>query len=371
MPGPVQDIVTPPVTASITVSVEPAQNAVYSLVLLHRADDLSGLGEWIATTRAALSAEERARHELVIIGLFYAVLPQESWPSFAAYVDHLAGLDPVVLRAKMLHTYARFQCGEGGVCHRPNDAPLPVDWDAVLRSPEAYVEFLLERFGPEIVDEALERRAYAYVIDPPAMQALIVSHLREMWARCLEPEWRRTEPMLQDAVRACSQVDLGSMSRFEAMQRIVGQDLDAAKWQDALEEAERVILVPSAHIGPYQGRLGVGKTMWVLFGARLPEGVQYHAPDLSRAEILVRLTALADNNRLRILRLIAENGELSSQEIIARLDLSQSSVSRHLNQLRATGYLVERRCNGAKCYRLAAERIQHTLQAVQAYLLAE
>ena len=88
-----------------------------------------------------------------------------------------------------------------------------------------------------------------------------------------------------------------------------------------------------------------------------------------RAEILVRLNALADNNRLRILKRISELGEQSSLEVIEDLGLSQSTVSRHLKQLTATGYLVERRCNGAKCYKLNPERIKVTLEALSAYLL--
>jgi DNA-binding transcriptional ArsR family regulator len=136
---------------------------------------------------------------------------------------------------------------------------------------------------------------------------------------------------------------------------------------------EHIVFVPSAHIGPYLGKSCTGTdTLWVLFGARLPKGIELggsHAPDLSRAEILVRLGALAEDNRLRILKLVAEEGELCSQEIIARLESSQSTVSRHLKQLTATGYLGERRINGSKCYTLNVERIKDTLQAISAYLI--
>jgi DNA-binding transcriptional ArsR family regulator len=135
---------------------------------------------------------------------------------------------------------------------------------------------------------------------------------------------------------------------------------------------KQVIFVPSAHIGPYLGKHWAGgDTLWVFFGARLPEGVPFHAPDLSRAEIVVRLSALADDNRLRILKLISEKGELSSQEIMASLGFSQSAASRHLKQLSATGYLSERRCNGAKCYQLNPERIENTLRAVSSFLLGK
>jgi predicted ArsR family transcriptional regulator len=68
------------------------------------------------------------------------------------------------------------------------------------------------------------------------------------------------------------------------------------------------------------------------------------------------------------MRLIADSGELRSQDIMAELDLSQSAASRHLQQLSATGFLSERRCEGAKCYSLAEDRLRDTFQAVLAFL---
>ncbi len=242
---------------------------------------------------------------------------------------------------------------------------------AALESVDAYLDFLRERFGPDRLNEELETRAYSYVVDPPAMQELIVSHLREMWSRFLAPEWERVRSMLQDSVTAFQQLDLGNMSRLEAARLVTGQALREEKWARMLERVERVIFVPTVHAGPYLGKLHHDETLtvWLLFGARLPEGVSFHAPDLSRAEIIVRLNTLADDNRLRILKLISERGELRSQEIMEQLELSQSAASRHLKQLSATGYLAERRHSGAKCYALEPQRIQSTLDAISNFLL--
>jgi hypothetical protein len=70
-----------------------------------------------------------------------------------------------------------------------------------------------------------------------------------------------------------------------------------------------------------------------------------------------------------MLKLVAEEGELRSQDIINTLNLSQSAASRHLQQLSATGFLTERRCQGAKCYQINPQRIEDTLSAVGAYLV--
>ena len=338
-------------------------------MLLLKAERVSGLDEWVTRTVAALTSEQRQAHQMVIIGLHFAARPVGNWPSFPAYLEHLAALEPAALHDKLMQMYVRVRHAEGVLCPTMLDEPVPVDLEAVLANPEAYVAFLIERFGPEHVDPDLERRAYAYVVDPPAMQALIVSHLREMWESYLAPEWERVRPMLEDAVQAAQQLDLAGKSDLQVARLITGQELDEEKWGPVFARAGQIVYVPSAHIGPYLGQVCARDVLRVLFGARLPDGVAFTAPDLSRAEILVRLNALADNNRLRILKLVSERGEQSSLEVIEDLQLSQSTVSRHLKQLTATGYLVERRCNGAKCYKLNPERIQGTLQALSAYLL--
>lgn len=369
MPGQVEvDIVVPKVS-SLAVSLEPAHNALYSMKLLLHAETLSGLGDWVVSTHAALTPEERETLDLVIIGFHYAILPEISWPSFPAYVEHLATRDPVALRDRMLNTYARIPPRDARECWTIEDEPLPVDWEAVLADVDAYLGFLSERFDAAHLDEELEARAYTYVVDPPVMQALIVSHLRGIWEKHLAPEWDRVKPILQDTVIACQQVDLGDKSRLEAARFITGQTLEEEKWAGVLDQAERVVFVPSAHVGPYLGKLYAGDALWVFFGPRLPEGVSFDAPDLSRAEILVRLNALADDSRLRILKLISEAGEQRSGDIMEQLELSQSAASRHLKQLSATGFLTERRCNGAKCYALNPDRIQNTLNAVSGFLL--
>ncbi|MFW6062776.1 MAG: ArsR/SmtB family transcription factor [Chloroflexota bacterium] len=369
MPAPEESLIVVGADATVQVSLEPVHNLIHSLMLLAKADNISGLDQWIDQTRARMTAEEAARHRLVMIGFYFALQPQESLPSFAVYLEELSNVPAEQLRARLLDFYARIPPREGDLCHKVGDEILPIDRDAVLASPEAYLAFLHERFQDDHVDEALERQAYALVVDPPAMKQVLLSHLQVMWEKYLQPEWKRVRPMLSSAVEAFNRVDLGKMERLEAARFVTGQTLEDDHWLEPLQSAERVIFVPSAHVGPYLGSFWRGKTFGMIFGARLPAGTDVQAPDLSRAEIVVRLSALADDTRLRILKLIAEEGELRSQVIMEQLELSQSATSRHLKQLSATGYLSERRCAGAKCYRLNRERIDDTLDAVASFLI--
>jgi DNA-binding transcriptional ArsR family regulator len=366
MPAPEQEILLAPSQTGIQVKLEPAQTVFHSLLLLAKTKKMSGFGDWVNETLSLMPAMEKQRQQVVMIGLYYAVQPERSWPSFPEYVDHLAEISPLALRDKLMNAYFNVPCLDES--EKIQKVVSEEDIQSVLSSADNFLTFLGERFKSEHFDRSLEAQAYAYVIDPPAMQSLVVNHFRSMWDKYLQAEWERVKPMLQDAVAAFEQVDYRPMSRLEAAEFITGQTLSDGHILRQIEQAEQVIFVPSAHVGPYLGGFRHGQTFGVIFGARLPEGTHYYAPDLSRAEILVRLSSLADDNRLRILRLIAEEGEKRSQEIMQRLDLSQSAASRHLKQLSATGYLIERRCEGAKCYTLNKERLEDTLRAVLAYL---
>jgi DNA-binding transcriptional ArsR family regulator len=373
MPAPDPDFIVAPTAVPVRIALEPAHNVLHSLQLLVKADHLSGLDEWVMRTAAALTPEQRHRNRLVLNGLYYATVPDRGWSSFPAYIEHLAALEPIVLRDRIFNAYAQIPTGDECEHHSipdPLSEQTTMDVAGLLKSADTFLEGLQERFPAKKLDLEIEAEAYEYLTDPPAMQSLIVSHFQSMWEEVLSPEWDRVVPMLRASVDAFQQIDLSGSSKFQAVQQVLEQEIED-QYEFMFEEMGQIVFVPSAHVGPYAAKYRAGDTLWVLFGARVPEGVHVDVPDLSRAEILVRLSALADDTRLRILKLISEGGELRSQDIMTRLELSQSAASRHLKQLSATGYLTERRCEGAKCYTLNPKRVKDTLHAISAFLLSK
>jgi DNA-binding transcriptional ArsR family regulator len=366
MPLSVNDTFDIPYYATpIRVALEPARSAVHSLLMLTRTFHQAGPSDWVMDTIEAMSPEERKAHNLVLLGLHYVVMPKESWNSFPAYVDHLEAQKPEALRDKMMAEYERLHPITGYT------GPL-MDLSTALASEENYLAYLRQRFMPDHIDEKIEREAYRYVMDPPALQRLVVDHLRHMWDHYLSSEWERMRPVLQEIVRAYLKVDFKGKSFLEAGRLITGQDLDEARWEHSLEGAKRVVFVPNAHVGPYMPRrASENGEVIAFFSPHLPDWMAKDTPDLTRTEIAIRLGALADDTRLRILRYIAEHGETRSQEIMEALYLSQSAASRHLTQLSAAGFINDRRCEGAKCYALNPERVTDTLQAIASFLLVQ
>jgi DNA-binding transcriptional ArsR family regulator len=368
MPEPT--FILPPEDSAIQMGLAPVYNLIYDLMLINKAEHLSGLGEWVNRIKAQLTPDENFKNQLVLYGLFYAIEPDRSWPTFPAYLEYLETQNPLELRDRTFQAYAGLRLNEEGSGTIPDSGITLEDLDLnlLLGNFDAFLEFLGQRFPQTAIDIELESEAHRFLNDPPALQSLVVSHLRYMWETYLAPEWEQVKPLLLNSIDAFRKVDYKSMTRAEAMAWVTGQDEETCR-QHNLESYKRIVFIPSAHVGPYSGKFKTDDTLWIIFGVRNPAGIDQSFPDRSRAEILVRVNALADDNRLSILRLGHEEGELRSQEIMTKLDLSQSATSRHLKQLSATGFLVERRCSGAKCYSLNSERIENTLSAISLFLL--
>jgi ArsR family transcriptional regulator len=358
MPTLESDLILIPEKKGVQVAIEPAINALGSLLFLSRVDDYSGLDPWIVKTADSLDQELLRANLVVMVGLFYAWEPDRSWPSFMSYVDHLEATDPRVLRDRLLDTYAELPC------KKDNEIDVdPISKDELLSDLATFIAYLRSKFGEEHVDETIEEEAYHLLLKPKEMRAYIVSHFRTMWTEILDAEWDRTYPLIEESAIAFQKVDLSQMTNKEAVRFITGHTDEKVGW--LLEQSKPLIFVPTTHSGPYSYHFISKDRIWILFSARLPEGLPRSASVLSRSELLVRLTALADETRLSILAITNERDQICSQELIDILQMSQSSVSRHLRQLSASGFLREHRTEAGKCYTLNQERIKDTLGALE------
>ena len=355
------ELIAPRKIVSISFSLEPAHNAVASLSLLDMAKDFTGLGEWVYRTAAALSLEQQRTNWHVLHDAVMHLIGDASWPSFVSWVDDLAAREAVTLRDDVVRAlFAKAYRKAGREMFAPSD--VLADRDAFLTLVEEVYE------GAKGTDErALWEDMHGMLIDPPLVQQRIVAHLRAMWEGGLAAEWEHHLPMLEDSIAAFRSLDMGGLTAIEALTAVSLREIPPPVHGGWLDEVDHIVFVPSAHSGPYLLYLGeYGGTARVIYGARVPEGAALLSPALKRSELLMRLNALANDARLRILELLGREGELNTAEIMARLDLSQSAASRHLEHLTATGYLTVR---GAKTkrYRLSPDQIERTLNALKAF----
>jgi DNA-binding transcriptional ArsR family regulator len=360
-----EHFLVPPV---VTVSFEtaPVYNVLESMRELHEPERLSGFGAWVTETGRTLPAEIVERNLLVFDALYpilWGDLVRRDFDDFEDFINALAAQDPVKLRDKALKSL------EEKPHYHPDwwgDAPK-MTVEQMLVDRETFTKMLIKYTECDDGHTGIIPQAVDLYYDPPAMMTTIVNHLQMMWQTYVKPEWERVLPMLQESVNAYRQMEYRDLTALEAIRAVTGRDM-STKIEESIYEFEQMIFVPSAHIGPYIARFHDGKNMYVIFGARLPRGAMAQSSALSRSELLVRLNALSDDIRLRILELLTKHDEMCAQDIIEELGLSQSSVSRHLSQLSATGYITERRKEVSKCYSLNTDRVVDTVRALTNFL---
>jgi ArsR family transcriptional regulator, cadmium/lead-responsive transcriptional repressor len=91
----------------------------------------------------------------------------------------------------------------------------------------------------------------------------------------------------------------------------------------------------------------------------------------SRTDLLAKyFRGFGDPTRLRILRLLNDEGELSAGELVKRLGMPQATVSTHLACLRWCGFVTTRRQERSVIYSLGDAKVSRLIAIAEALLEA-
>ncbi|MEM9953339.1 MAG: metalloregulator ArsR/SmtB family transcription factor [Chloroflexota bacterium] len=357
------DFILAPATVAVDIVLDEVAIISNSVKMLSAKEFHSGLHDWVGNTAYDMSTERReTNHKLAMfIDQFTVEVNAKTFPEFIAGI---ADLSPSVVTDIAL-TWLRH------VDNYPGDEIVSRDLSAYMDVARAFHNMKQSKGHDKEFDAAEWQEEWEMLQEPQQILEMAVEHLTFLWDNYLESEWQRVKPMMIEAVDAFNQVDYSEMTAYDAIEAVAGRNMRGKDFfEERLEKADRLVFMPNAHLGPYISWGGTkdDKTMVFFFGARPPKNAKVKSAALSRSELLVRLNALADETRLKILEMLTERDELCAQDFITGLDLSQSSASRHLRQLTASGYLNERRRDVAKCYSINPERIDDTIQALKIFL---
>lgn len=321
-----------------------AEALLNTLSLVTDAGYIEGLDPWVYVTHAALPPTLKRDMEAVLIliqksdrlALWMRQLspgapPHRDFAAFIAWLNGFAEDDFQALVQSTLNNLAEYCAEEDG---KPFATPSPENTEA-----------LKECLGRKLSGEQLDR-AVQLVRNPSELKAQFISVITRFWEQFYRQEYQRCLPLMERSVAYHSHQNYGA--DFDAIfTAVTGRR--PLKDRGPYDDVERVIFIPSCHIGPY----------FIIHDAEeLRPAVILHyncrptsAPEREEApaiqDLFPPLKALSDETRLQILSLLAGR-ELYAQEIVEQLDISQSAVSRHLKLMLSGGLLNVRREDSMK-----------------------
>jgi DNA-binding transcriptional ArsR family regulator len=364
----VGDLVAGQPALRIETAVSLPLDLVSIMSLLYRAVPGSDLDPWFIEARGNLPAPVRADLDLLHgfsgrmlyypeepIMRFEPLRPDRVGASFDDLIAFLNALPASAFVEMVAHALQRVHADYELRWHPPDDEG---SWRRAI--------------APALTSTRLDV-VVALIADPAELKRRTIDLYQGVWDAVYREARDQELPVLREAARRGAA--FSDRGFAEAYASLTGQRVP-----DVLERPpptiNRVVFCPSVHLGGFVSYIAYEPDLIVYFAApqmldRCParelasprQTEVTRAPADDRSDLLESARALADPTRLRMLALLLE-GELYAQEIVGRLGVAQSAVSRHLGQLERAGLVTVEGRRGSKYYAVNPERLETIASAL-------
>jgi DNA-binding transcriptional ArsR family regulator len=339
--------------------------------LLYRAVPGSGLDPWLVAKRRSLTPELRADLDLLHgfsgrllyfmeepIMWFEPLRPDRLDATFDDLIGFLEKLPETEYVEMVWHALDRV--------HRDLGTGMTFPGADDRRLIQAYIEPALTTSSAEAV--------FDLICTPVELKRSVIRLIRGIWDEGYREEFAARLPVLQEAATlATGTAGFGFALAFVEM---TGNRMPSSLITGA-SEVESVTFCPSYHVGAFISYTAYPPNLIVYFDApgfveRIRPRVGANGAAAERARVtaldtddfLEGLRALGDSNRLRVIDLLA-GGELYAQEIVGRLGIAQSAVSRHLALLERAGLVKVQPRRGMKYYAVDCGRLNSLAECLR------
>lgn len=345
--------------------------------LLYRAVPGSGLDSWLVATRRALPDELRADLDLLhgFSGRLLYYMEEPAMRFEPLRPDRInAGMDDLIsfLQALPAAEYLDMVANALDRVHRDIGTGLTTPSWGDERSWRIYVEpALTTASGDEVM---------ILLNDPEMLKARTIRLIQGIWDAGYSAEYAARLPDLADA--AALATGTAGFGFALAFVELTGNRMPSTLIS-GVNQVEHVTFCPTYHLGSFISYIAYPPDLIVFFS--VPDFIQRVRPvqevngrvvqeerqeplspgtSLDTEEVLEGLRALGDANRLRVIELLT-GGELYAQEIVGRLGIAQSAVSRHLALLERAGLVKVRPRGGMKYYAIDFQRLGSLADALR------
>jgi len=278
--------------------------------------------------------------------------------SFESELARLSAQPPELL----LEEFARPLYDHGGR-HGEGTYEDPTIREAMLRQAASYGE------SSRLLAELL-------LADPTRFAQEFARLLEDYWETMFAREWRWIEPRLRESV-AESEHLVASSGIWSVLGRLPPHCRASPEWRELyidlphehtveVSASNPLVLVPSFFVWP-QLRVSCDPPWDVTLVYATPEQARDAQPRIPPDELVSALRALADDTRLRVLKLISERPR-TTQELAPLVGLSAAGLSKTLRRLSDAGFITRRREGYYVVYSVARDRLDAVSAAVDAFL---
>jgi DNA-binding transcriptional ArsR family regulator len=271
----------------------------------------------------------------------------DNYHDFDGFLDFVAGLPPRVFAFYVL-----------GRVYRREQIPDTLNEQTVLA--------LIKEHG-NLEDFQHIGETFEWADDVPGLQKKLIGLWSTYWQKFFknrlsdyESEWEKSiHEKEEDLYRRGGTALLGELGTCKELPPPIPED----------QPITNIQLIPACMMPrSHQMYYGYGLATLVYDCSRTRQ--KEAEIEQTRDDALSVLRALGDENRLKILRLLSE-GEMAynGRKIAVKLGLSPSVISRHLNQLKGAGLVIEHSPDNRNIlYTIQPERISELPRQLQRYM---
>jgi DNA-binding transcriptional ArsR family regulator len=262
----------------------------------------------------------------------------------SSFIKQLQAMHPRELKLRLVGYYVRYF---------RRSTPAEVIAAAVDGDSAAIKKFVATSYP----DDPLWQSALGSLLPLSAWETrrLLLAALRR-WQKFFAPQYK-PEALLDEVARRRVQ------ARALRPEQVVAAVMDG--WEYVAEPGiNAILLIPSLAIWPNSHVFDHSSTKIICYPVSRGDQV---ALMTAPPDLLARVQGVADEKRLRILRVLAKE-ELTAQEIATRLAVGLTTLLHHLDVLREAG-LVSVNGDRRRTYRLRRVALTELEQSLQRYLL--
>lgn len=191
----------------------------------------------------------------------------------------------------------------------------------------------------------------------------IIRMIRAFGDTGLRKEWENKQELLKKWVRQHEPLlRKNYRTNGEAIFEITGLYPDTTGLEN-INRAERLTFIPVCNMERLLSFIQLDKHVYLMFDPQ----TETDGSKEKLADYYTAFEGLGDRTRLQIIDLLAENKEMFAQQVIQRLNLKQSTVSRHLNQLQQSNLVTVRREGNTKYFSLNRDELKKVAEGLHSF----